>query len=322
MPSYRPPLKLAFADFWEGFEPRENYLFRLIDKHYEIDLEGKPDYLIYSGFGKTHRGYDCVKIFWTGENVRADMDACDYAFTSDYYDHPRHYRLPLYAYYHDPRDPGDPCHPERLTDPKPPVETLLARKKKFCCALISNGEPSERVRFLERLSRYKKVDSGSRAFNNLGYVVPQTIDGRSGKVEFIRDYKFVLSFENASYPGYTTEKLLEPMAVHSIPVYWGNPLAGRDFNTRSFVNCHEYKDYDEAIARIVAIDRDEAEYRAIMSEPWFHGNTVNEFVKEANVVNQFHRIIEFAPADVRRRRLRAAGWRALAQFTRNFESAS
>jgi len=56
MPSYRPPLKLAFADFREGFEPRQSYLFRLIDKHYEIDLEGKPDYPIYSGFGKTHRG--------------------------------------------------------------------------------------------------------------------------------------------------------------------------------------------------------------------------------------------------------------------------
>ena len=309
MPSRRPPLKLAFADFWPGFEATENYLYYLISKYYDVVIDRNPEYLIYSGFGNAHRGYACTKIFWTGENLRADLNNCDYAFTSDHLDHPRHYRLPLYAYYHDPRNPGDPCHPERFTDPKPAVETLLARKKKFCCVLISNERPGERARFLERLSKYKRVDSGGRAFNNLGYVVPHTINGKSGKLEFIKDYKFVLSFENASHPGYTTEKVFEPMAVHSIPVYWGNPLVGRDFNTRSFVNCHDYNNDEEAIRRIIAIDRDESEYRAVMSEPYFNGNTVNEFVKEVNVIRRFHRIFESSPLDPLRRSLRAAGWR-------------
>jgi glycosyl transferase, family 25 len=112
-----------------------------------------------------------------------------------------------------------------------------------------------------------------------------------------------------SPPGYTTEKIYEPMAVHSIPIYWGNPLVGRDFNSRSFVNCHEYAGA-AAIERIIAIDRSEAEYQSVLGEPYFHGNTVNEFVQADNVIRQFHRIFSEPRSTSWRRSLSAAGWRA------------
>ena len=60
------------------------------------------------------------------------------------------------------------------------------------------------------------------------------------KIDFIMDHKFTIAFENSSYPGYTTEKIFEPMLVNSIPLYWGNPLVDRDFNTKSFLNFHDY----------------------------------------------------------------------------------
>jgi hypothetical protein len=305
----RPILRLDFADFWPGFSKTDNYFYSLLDKHYNVVLTDRPDYLIYSRFGKTHRRYGCTKIFYTGENARPNLKECDYAFTFDYRDDPRHYRLPLYGLYHDPKCPDDPSHPQRLVEPKPPVDQILARKKKFCCVLISNESARERIDFIERLSKYKKVDSGGRALNNVGYIVPQTINGKNGKLEFIKDYKFVIAFENSSHPGYTTEKLFQPMLVNSIPVYWGNPIVGRDFNTRSFVNFHDYRNEGEVIARIVAIDRDDEQFRAVMEQPYFNGNTLNEFIREENVIRQFRYIFAARPERRLNRTLRATGWR-------------
>jgi len=59
------------------------------------------------------------------------------------------------------------------------------------------------------------------------------------KINFIKNYKFTIAFENSTSPGYTTEKLWQPMLSGSVPVYWGNPEVDRMFNTRSFVNVHE-----------------------------------------------------------------------------------
>jgi len=75
-------------------------------------------------------------------------------------------------------------------------------------------------------------------------------------VKFYSDYKFVFALENTSKCGYTTEKITTPMAANSIPIYWGNPDVHRDFNTASFVNVHGYASFDEAIDRIVQLDKE------------------------------------------------------------------
>jgi hypothetical protein len=305
----RRTIKLGFSDFWAGFRYDDNHMYHLLGKYYDVVLDDEPDYLIYSGFGRRFLTYDCTRIFWTGECTPPDFSECDYAFTHEYLDHPRHYRLPLYGTYHDARDPMDPYSPQRLIEPKPPVEALLAQKTKFCCALISNARAPERLRFMEKLSKYKKVDSGGKVANNIGHVVPHTVNGKNGKLEFIKDYKFVLAFENQSHPGYTTEKIYEPMTVHSIPLYWGDPCVGRDFNIRSFVNCSDDR-WDAAIERIIAIDSSEDEYRAMLREPYFNGNVVNEFIKEDNVIQQFHRIFSAPRVRTWRRSVSAAAWRA------------
>ena len=82
--------------------------------------------------------------------------------------------------------------------------------------LVSNPNAKEGIDFFNALSVVKHVDSGGRHLNKIGYSV-------DNKMEFIKDYKFVIAFENSSYPGYTTEKILEPLVAGCIPVYWGSP---------------------------------------------------------------------------------------------------
>lgn len=267
----KPPLKLDFADFWQPFDKADNYFFNLLKDHYEIELTSRPDFLICSVFGEDYRRYDCVRVVFIGENVRPDFAKYDYSFSFDYLDTPRNYRLPLYALY------GDASS---LARPKPPFEEIAAEKTRFCNMVVSNAAPQERIEFFRKLSRYKRVDSGGLVLNNTGYAVPD-------KVEFIRHYKFTIAFENGSHPGYTTEKIFEPMLVHSTPIYWGNPLVERDFNTRSFINVHDFADLDGAVERVVAVDSDPALYRAVLAQPYFTGNRVNPYVSRENVLRQF-----------------------------------
>ena len=93
--------------------------------------------------------------------------------------------------------------------------------------MTSNPYSQKRIGFFKELSKYKKVDSGGKVLNNVGGCVED-------KLEFIKDYKFVISFENSAHPGYTTEKIVDPLAMNCIPIYWGNPYVARDFNNKRF----------------------------------------------------------------------------------------
>ena len=207
-----------------------------------------------------------------GENFRPDFSECDYAFSYDFIeDNPRHFRLPLYALYDDV---------ELLTLNKPSIDEITKSKKKFCCFIVSNKYCPERNHFFKKLSKYKKVDSGGRYLNNIGGPVRD-------KIDFLKDYKFTIAFENSSFPGYVTEKPFEAMLVHTIPIYWGSPLVSKDFNTRSFINYHDFRNDEEVIQRIIEIDSYPEEYKTLLSEPYFENNLVNEYVKNENILNQF-----------------------------------
>ncbi|HEY4195400.1 MAG TPA: glycosyltransferase family 10, partial [Mucilaginibacter sp.] len=87
------------------------------------------------------------------------------------------------------------------------------------------------------LSKYKKIDAPGKSMNNMPSIDSvYTGDIWERKRQFLKPYKFTISFENNSYPGYQTEKLYDAMLEWSIPVYCGDPYIDRLFNTKSFIN--------------------------------------------------------------------------------------
>ena len=110
-------------------------------------------------------------------------------------------------------------------------------------------------------------------------------------MDFIKDYKFVISFENSSFLGYTTEKLVEPMLMNSIPIYWGNPEVEIDFNTKSFVNINDFKTYDEAIEYIIELDRDDVKYLELALQPWLNNNKVAKVFSEESLLDFFEFVV-------------------------------
>lgn len=239
-------IKIKFVDFWGDFNEKDNFITRILSQKYCVELSDNPDYLFFATFGYQHLNFQCVKIMFIGENIAPDFNLCDYAMGFDYIQFgDRYMRLPLYCTY-DSFSAINNCVYQ-------PDEALLNRK--FCCIVVSNNRHSSphRERFFRLLSEYKKVDSGGRMWNNVGGPVPD-------KLGFVSQYKFNIAFENSCVSGYTTEKLMEPMVVNTLPIYWGNPLVQKDFNINSFVNVSDFQSIEDAVQYVINLDNDDERY--------------------------------------------------------------
>jgi hypothetical protein len=271
-------IKINFSDFWGGFDRTNNYFYNLLKEEFDVDISNNPDYLFFSLFGNQHQNHKCKKIFYTGENIAPPLEYCDWSFSFDYLDDSRNYRLPHYLLY----DGYYELQREKVID-----ESFS--KRKFCNFVASNGNCNDRNRFFTELSKYKKVDSGGRFMNNIGQSV-------SDKRKFQSEYKFSIAFENNAYrpqqPGYTTEKIMEPMTVNSIPLYWGNPLINKEFNTKSFVNFYDFNSEKDMIDYIIELDNNDSLYLEKLKQPWFSEYNIPDNNKIENIKSFLYKIFE------------------------------
>lgn len=302
------PIKINFADFWklrDNPHPIEgNPIYNLIKPHFPLEISDTPDFLIYSCFGRDFLKYKCVRIFYTGENVRPNFDECDYAVSFDFPQSDRGCRLPLYRFYKE--------YP-LLLEPKNP-DKIAAVNRKFCNFIYSNKDAETRTVFFHKLCAYQKVDSAGKVLNNMGFRA-------DNKIDFMRQYKFSIAFENSRYPGYTTEKILHAMAAGTVPIYWGNPRIADDFNPKSFINCNDYKDLDAVVERVKEVDRNDDLYYRYLREPFFADNLENEFVREENYLSFFEKIFTNGKQHAVKRNtdlVRWFGFQCIKGFTRPF----
>jgi len=269
-------IKIDFTDFWGGFDKTNNYFYNLLKDEFDVVITSNPDFLFFSVFGNQHQNYKCKKIFYTGENVAPPLGYCDYSFSFDYLDDVRNYRLPHYLLY----DGYYELQKEKN------IEQSLANRK-FCNFVASNGNCQERNQFVQLLSQYKKVDCGGQWMNNIGYAV-------TDKRKFQSEYKFSISFENNAYrpqfPGYTTEKIMEPMTVNSMPIYWGNPKISEEFNTNSFVNFYDFNNMNDMVEYIIELDKNNDLYIQKLKEYWFVNNVVPTNNKIENIKSFLYKI--------------------------------
>lgn len=267
------------------FDLQNNFITNCLNKHFDVVLDDvSPDYLFYSVKSKNYLKYDCVRIFYTAENLVPDFNICDYAIGFHYLDfEDRYIRYPLYlvdgftAYEKD----DYATDLERAQKKHLCAQEVLCDKTEFCSFVYSNGDAAPcREAFFQALSEYKTVHSGGRYKNNIGGPV-------DNKLEFQRKHKFVIAFENTSTPGYTTEKIVHAFSANAVPIYWGNPAIAKEFNEESFINCHNYgmtaygdnrEAFSAIIERIRFLDENPQEYIKMIQAPAFSAqyNVKNE----------------------------------------------
>ncbi|WQS04635.1 fucosyltransferase [Helicobacter pylori] len=269
-----PPLKIAVANWFNG--PKEfkaSVLYFILKQRYKIILHSNPnepsDLVFGNPLGAARKilSYQNTKrVFYTGENEAPNFNLFDYAIGFDELEfNDRYLRMPLYyAYLHykaklvnDTTSPyklkadslytlKKPSH--KFKENHPSLCVLINNesdplKRGFASFVASNANAPVRNAFYEALNSIEPVAGGGSVKNTLGYNV-------KNKNEFLSQYKFNLCFENSQGYGYVTEKILDAYFSHTIPIYWGSPSVAKDFNPKSFVNVHDFKNFDEAIDHV------------------------------------------------------------------------
>ena len=233
-----PVLKLSFDNF--GDIPQEIFLYALM-KRYRIVIDNKnPDVSISSVFGNKIISPDVIRILYTGENIRPNLTDYDYNIGFDHCTDERYLRWPLYFLYHH-------SYIRALSEYRRfDIDSFMQRS--FASRVVSKDKAHFREEFFEALNKRRYVASGGKLKNNLSGLLP--VKDKNG---FIKKYKFNLAFENASYPGYATEKIIQAFAAGCIPVYWGDPSIDEQFNNKTFINVRSEDSVEQIIEKIIYI---------------------------------------------------------------------
>lgn len=285
----RKKIKINYTGLGKEIAPSDMYFTHLLRQRYDVEISDTPDYLFYGVFGNKHQEYDCIRIFFTGENVVPNFNHCDYAIGFQHIVfEDRYLRYPLWRLYEQAF-----IRAMKRTS----LTRAEALNRKFCNMVVSNGKRTDGVReqFFDALSEvYKQVDSGGRYRNNVGGPVPD-------KLAFQAGYKFSFAFENMASNGYCTEKILEPFAVNSVPIYYGDKTVTQDFNPKAFINCHDYNSMEDVIERIKQLDKDDNAYLEMLNEPFFIDGKCPEYLSEETLKAFLYAIFDQPLQSARRR---------------------
>lgn len=291
-------LKVSYKSMWPGYDPNkmpQDYFFEyaLSHKFNVVYDDANPDVVIYSVFGEPPRYSDYsnnpVFIGYTGEPYEVQTPA-DLYFGFVPQETDNYFRLPLWALYMmwnnndtvqyklaGQENIGQGSHhvygtqEQEIDDPaKNPllVTNIFSRhlnnkdKTKFCNFTYNNPVQS-RIEFFMRLREYKMVESTGGLMNNTNYRMVS-------KTKELGQYKFTIAFENSIHAGYVTEKLMEPLAAGSVPIYLGGLEAPKDFNPKSFINGNSFSSLAELVEYVKEVDSNDELYNSYLNEPVFN----------------------------------------------------
>ena len=272
---------------------------RLTDKDLLSRLvrdEENPDYIIVSdkcfvGYAarKKFKHYlqhnkNSVFIFFTYEVVEPDMNLFDYAFTWNP-DHICGDRIAHnFSYMYDFHNGCLFSNDLTLEG----AQLILQNNPRFCSFIYSHSA-AVRDKFFHLLSGYKHIDSLGRYLNNTNIESTRTVrNWLDDSINMKSGYKFSIAMENATYKGYTTEKLVTSLQAHTVPIYWGDPAVAEFINPKAFINISDYSSLEEAMERVKEIDNNDELWLEMVMQPW---QTEEQRAKTLQVVAEYEQFV-------------------------------
>jgi len=281
--------KVLFTDMWDGF----NESYNMFTLALETALKGKvhveghskdtlgssvPSLTIFGPFGEEWRLLPLTwpKAHFTGENTEPIINNEASVKLNIGYKLPdmsdnTYIRMPLWMFEID----WFGADLEKIQNPIPlPIDSCTTvqpgNREKFCAFVVTNPRNPIRNKAFTTLNKYKTVDSAGRLYNNVGSDIFAGLGGGGGELlkhKFLKSYRFCLAYENQSAPGYTTEKILHAKAAGCIPIYWGDPKVGRDFNEKGFLNANQCKSEADLIELVDKLESDPKKMEEMQAVP-------------------------------------------------------
>jgi len=231
----------------------------------------KANILLESCFGNSicqTKKWD-KKIFFLGESWNIDLNNYDIIIKSSYTSG-RTIDLPLCVYY---------IHNNNFLNSLIYRSPISIVPSKFCGFCVSNANSQPRNHMFKILNSYKKVDSLGRYNNNVGYNIEYPYWSEEYR-DYLKQYKFIICFENSKYDTYVTEKIINAQLVKSIPIYWGTTHVKNIFYENSIIyleNENSEESYMDVLKKVIELDQDDSKYlefinRPILKQQYFQEN--------------------------------------------------
>lgn len=299
----QPLLRIGFINMWDKFNPTANFIIDMLT-HYtntihiisENYIEGNTYNIIIAGpFGDLPENIKAPIVFYSGENTSPLNDSRVILNLGHSPTGHNAVRLPHWVtcinWFNTNQTGRNPIQlPIEWT-----VKPQIAEKSQFAAFVVSNPCNPIRNEAFERLSQYKTVHSGGRLYNNIGDELFTNIGGGGGgeekKVEWMRNYKFAITYENGKSTGYVTEKLLHAKMAGCIPIYWGDSKwAETDFVEGSFIDCSQHP--DKILDCVKYIDENEELYKKMATIPPLDKPRIEYWLKTFKEISE--RIYKYA----------------------------
>lgn len=236
----------------------------LKEKYRLLIVSPKEDYdiIVDSVYSReTIKDKEGIKIFYTNEAALPAFNDYDLITGFNHIDHPKYLRG---AYYYG--------NISKINGTEPSIRSKYtecsARKKYFACFLVSNGFTGAnpyngkildgviaRDSIFQKLSSYKRVESGGKHLNNIGKIIPY-----KETPEWLSQCKFTIAYENQSYDGYITEKVFQAYFAGTVPIYYGDKTAVSDINKKAVIYANDFEKEDALVEYIKKVDNDDELY--------------------------------------------------------------
>lgn len=283
---------INYSNFWGTTDKLDaEYFYRMfpaVRDYYDVKMSGVPDFMLYSVYGYiTDKAPQAKRILISceggGDHFKEGGKLAPGVYDPDFF----HYGLTCW---------WNNEHPNHTYMPPPLINVNLynggvkaalvdrrqpSRKHIFCNFIYSNGNSMDRITFKNMLShQHKGVHCPGPAETN---VTPIRFTGYNKESYLIKQAyqshcKFSIAFENCYSPGYTTEKLSDPLIARSVPIYHGNyPHVQALFNPDCFIHVDLFKSFEEAIEHVIYVDQHPVMYESLLDAPVFLGNSIPYF---------------------------------------------
>lgn len=284
-------IRVKYTHQWSEFKAEEiPLLFEIIDKNfyfenapwysyfYDLQVDGPFNKRKIKKFiiEKIVRNKNAAKLYYTGEAGKTEFTEYDMSIGFEFALIDNYIRVPLYYNYY--REKVSTNYARNNCQPK---------KENFACFLYSNNLRMKvhdgviaRNSFFEKLSNYKKVISGGRVMNNIGYEVP-----RDKTIEWLSSCKFIIAYENQVFDGYMTEKPFQAYYAGAIPIYYGSESSFKTVNKNAMIYRGDFSSDQEMIDYIIKLDNNDELYcnkwkNKIIDKPQYNYENIKAQLEE------------------------------------------
>ena len=302
-------IKINFYNMWGGFFPHDNLITNTLKLKYDViaNLQNEtPDIVICQNtesvaaknVTRAFRGKSKI-IHWYVESLDRIRDPnyteCDFSITSCKFNHDKNIRIPLWSMYidwfnnqyHPGRNQAYLVSPKKLITPKE-----KQTKDKFCSALTNNSLGYRATAYPQFINFATSKGLLVESRGNFCQTCPKLNGDEKDKIDFIKNFKFHLTYDNSDLPGWITEKLIHPMSEGSIPIYWGGIDVEEEFNKDGFIHVRRFDNLDEVHDRVFQIYKNEELFYDIQTQPCFPDNKIPECATPEFILSKLETIVE------------------------------